>query len=240
MATTLFQARFDIQSVTDLGGSPKTWQVVGDVHDTGYGFTNANVAVGDVFYDESLFDRTVNRYVVTTVVGTSGAFQVTVNCQYDEPGTPGGLFPYPVASSGIICTVTDDYDLAQRASTGWAQVTETIKNAVLNEDMRRVDRAIDEVGGKEATVITATTYNVQEGDQVLLGNTTNNNVTMVLPPASGQEERTIYFKKTDSSDNALIVDADGTETIDGELTQTLGAQYESITIVCDGTEWWII
>ena len=40
--------------------------------------------------------------------------------------------------------------------------------------------------------------------------------------------------------NQVTIDADGSETIDDETTQTLPSQYDSIHIVSDGTEWWII
>ena len=47
----------------------------------------------------------------------------------------------------------------------------------------------------------------------------------------------ITVKKIDSSSNAVTVDGSGSETIDGATTQTLSNQYDSIIIVCDGTEW---
>ena len=41
----------------------------------------------------------------------------------------------------------------------------------------------------------------------------------------------------DSSANDVTLDGDGTETINGELTWTLGAQYDSIEVVSNGTNW---
>jgi len=49
-----------------------------------------------------------------------------------------------------------------------------------------------------------------------------------------------YFKKKDVSANAMIIDANGSEVIDGALTQQTIVQYETFTLVTDGTEWWII
>lgn len=49
----------------------------------------------------------------------------------------------------------------------------------------------------------------------------------------------ITIKKTDSSANAVTIDGNGAETIDGATTQTLSNQYDSMILVCDGTEWHI-
>jgi len=73
---------------------------------------------------------------------------------------------------------------------------------------------------------------------IVLVDTTNGNVTIDLPPA----EKGIHFviKKTDNSANTVIIDAAGSETIDGSTTKTLPNQYDSIRIVSDSVEWWVI
>jgi len=47
----------------------------------------------------------------------------------------------------------------------------------------------------------------------------------------------ITLKKIDSSSNAVTVDANSSETIDGALTVTLSTQYETTTLICDGSNW---
>lgn len=66
------------------------------------------------------------------------------------------------------------------------------------------------------------------------------NVTITLPAAADNERTVFTIKKIDSSNHRVTIDANGTETIDGELTVDLKLQYSYITIVCDGTEWFII
>lgn len=39
--------------------------------------------------------------------------------------------------------------------------------------------------------------------------------------------------------NAVTINADGSETINGALTNVLCAKYSHLTIVCDGTEWFV-
>ena len=65
-------------------------------------------------------------------------------------------------------------------------------------------------------------------------------ITVTLPAASSHQNRMYTIKKTDNSVNKVTIDANSTETIDGEKTIELKTQYAYVTIVCDGTEWFII
>jgi len=64
--------------------------------------------------------------------------------------------------------------------------------------------------------------------------------TVTLPAASGATGRIYNIKKIDSGANAVTVDADGAETIDGDLTAIIGIQYTNIKIQCDGSNWYIL
>ncbi len=68
----------------------------------------------------------------------------------------------------------------------------------------------------------------------------NNNVKVTLGKASSNERTVHTIKKIDNSNHKVIIDAYSTETIDGEQTIELKLQYQYVTIVCDGTEWFII
>jgi hypothetical protein len=63
--------------------------------------------------------------------------------------------------------------------------------------------------------------------------------TTTLPAVASSNGKRMTFKKTDATGTATI-DGNASETIDGQLTQTLTTQYESITIYCDGSTWWIV
>lgn len=64
--------------------------------------------------------------------------------------------------------------------------------------------------------------------------------TVTLPAASGITRRIYHIKKTDSSANAVTVDGNAAETIDGGATATISTQFESIMIICDGSNWHIL
>jgi hypothetical protein len=64
-------------------------------------------------------------------------------------------------------------------------------------------------------------------------------VTITLPAvASVGSGHTVGIKKIGNTAN-VIIDGNASETIDGGLTATLTTQYESVTLVCDGTGWYI-
>ncbi len=73
-----------------------------------------------------------------------------------------------------------------------------------------------------------------------LVNATGGAVTATLRPAADSQYHVFSFIKTDSSANAVTIDAYGSETINGALTIALTAQYEGVTIVCNGTSWAIV
>ena len=89
-----------------------------------------------------------------------------------------------------------------------------------------------------ASVSTTTTLDVTH--YTVLGDASGAAFTITLPTAAGITGRMYNVKKTDSSANAVTVDAAGSETIDGALTQSLATQYQTITIQSDGTNWVIL
>ena len=75
------------------------------------------------------------------------------------------------------------------------------------------------------------------GAAVVLANATSGAINMTLPAAlAGQ---VITLKKTDSSANTVTITPPA-GTIDGAASKVLVAQYQSITVVCDGTNYFIV
>lgn len=63
--------------------------------------------------------------------------------------------------------------------------------------------------------------------------------TITLITAVGNTGLRYTIKKTDSSANTVVIDGNGSQTIDGAVTVALSRQYEAITIVSDGANWLI-
>ncbi len=65
-------------------------------------------------------------------------------------------------------------------------------------------------------------------------------VTVSLPPATGLNGFRFHIKKIDATANAVTVDADGSETIDGSFTAVISGQNDSIPVNGDGSNWIIL
>jgi hypothetical protein len=91
------------------------------------------------------------------------------------------------------------------------------------------------------TVTTATSpYPVVGTDNIVFANP-GGAQTITLPAASAAMlGRTITVKRVNNSANVVTVNTGG-GNIDGVATRALaGGTYDSITVTCDGTNWWII
>jgi hypothetical protein len=83
-------------------------------------------------------------------------------------------------------------------------------------------------------------YTVTVADRFLGCDATGGAITITLPAAADMPVGfTLIVKKVDSSANAVIIDANSAETIDGATTQILFTQYASVTLVNTGTAWLI-
>lgn len=85
------------------------------------------------------------------------------------------------------------------------------------------------------TASKTTTYTAVPGD-VIPCDATGGAFTVNLPAASGVVQ-SISIKKTDASINAVTIDGNGAETIDGAATRLLSTQYEAVTLWSNGTNW---
>ena len=91
-----------------------------------------------------------------------------------------------------------------------------------------------------ATVTTNTTLDGAVDGSTVLVDATSGNLTITLPAAADADERRYYIKKIDASGNTVTVEGNGAETIDDAANYVLTVQYQSVTVHCDGTEWWIL
>lgn len=133
-------------------------------------------------------------------------------------------------------------------------VTENYTNSTVNYDATTnvdiVNLNVDNItinnpiswGGTvwDIKTVTTATYTALTTDDIVLADATSNAITIDLYTAAGNDKRKITIKKIDSSANAITIDWFTTQTIDGTLTKTLNTQYSVITLVNDGSNWFII
>lgn len=93
---------------------------------------------------------------------------------------------------------------------------------------------------KLGTVTVNADHTAQLSDDLILVDASGGPVSIFLPEASTADGKRFYVKKIDATANAMIVDGFLSEEIDGLTTQQSTVQYESFTIICDGTAWYIV
>jgi len=86
-----------------------------------------------------------------------------------------------------------------------------------------------------STVTSAYTTSPQE---IVLADASGGALTVTLP--SPEAAASSVVKKIDATTNAVTIATPGSETIDGDSSRTLTAQYVSREITSDGTNYFII
>ncbi|MCK5610145.1 hypothetical protein KAR91_50190 [Candidatus Pacearchaeota archaeon] len=78
-------------------------------------------------------------------------------------------------------------------------------------------------------------------DTVLLADASAGSFTVFLPTASGVNfGKTYHVKKIDATGNTITVQPSGSSTIDDATDQIMVSQYNSIMIISDGNDWFIL
>ena len=125
---------------------------------------------------------------------------------------------------------------------------DTEKQAISAKDMASGYQGLNSAGvatGSYANhyLSQITTYSVATGDRgkLILCNTGAGAFTInLLSAASAGIGFLIGVKKTSADANAVTIDGNSTETIDGALTDTIATQYKVVWYMCDGTNWQIV
>jgi hypothetical protein len=107
------------------------------------------------------------------------------------------------------------YDTDGSATMGWAPLQFDL-NAVSSADYTVTDT---------------------DGYRTIAVTTGASDRTVTLPTASANTDRRLTIIKADSGAGDVIIDGEGSETINGSTTVTLSGQYASLDIVCDGSNW---
>ena len=82
-------------------------------------------------------------------------------------------------------------------------------------------------------------YTAQNNDIIIWDVSAGSDVVN-LPPVATSNNFRIDIKKTDVSANTITVEPNASELIEGASNAVITLQYEAISIVCDGGQWWIV
>jgi len=96
------------------------------------------------------------------------------------------------------------------------------------------------IGGKANVASISNTYTVTTNDNYLFANSSTGAFSINLPTAVGNYGQYVTIKKVDSTANDITIDPNLSETIDEQPTKIINTQYSVLTIVADGSNWWIV
>lgn len=105
---------------------------------------------------------------------------------------------------------------------------------------RRTDAAPVKVGGIFKDDNGQSTFTDGQGNIYWFIDTSGGNVTVTLPDATTVTADTIYtIKRTTAGVNTLTVATDA-GNIDGSATYSLPTQYDKVSVISDGENYWTI
>jgi hypothetical protein len=132
---------------------------------------------------------------------------------------------------------------AQTAGLEWVVNTPadgTVTTAkIVDANVTRAKLAAGAVGNSTVTASKTTTYSATSSDDFVPCSASGGAFTVTLPAAASSSGKYLTFIKTDSSTNAVTIDGNASETINGAATTTLNTLYEVLVLVCDGSNWFI-
>jgi hypothetical protein len=79
-----------------------------------------------------------------------------------------------------------------------------------------------------------------DANKVILATAGGGGITLTLPSPASVTGQAIYIKKVDAAAGSVVIAQFAAETIDGASSIAISSQYESATVVSDGTNWHII
>jgi hypothetical protein len=160
----------------------------------------------------------------TTLVGTDTTDTLS-NKTLTSPVLNGSL-----TGTGIV----DEDDMSSNSAV--KVPTQQSVKAYVDTEIAGVNSSGSETSAKNAD------YTITDIDNIrtVLMTTAGTNRTVTLPTAADNDFRIITIKKVDSGTGFVIIDGEGTETIEGQTTVTLYKQWETVTIQCDGSNWFIL
>ena len=196
-----------------------------------------------------------NGYGIFT---TGSDFIITGN--YIENSTTYGIYLYPANNSIIAFNRIINptyYGIRLRDSTGSVLLGNKIVGGTIHlyaygsSDCIVVFNELSSISGITDSLIRhnkgystvktkASNYSATWADGLILVDASTGAITITLPDPTKYPGEAITVKKIDASANAVTVSPYGTETIDGGASYSLSSQNQFITLISDGTNWYVV
>jgi hypothetical protein len=206
------------------------------------------LAIEDVIYNNAgtwtkaqSDDRTtLGIAIVTAVADTSNFTYVSLgNATFTSHGYTVGSYLYVSEATAGLLTETEPTGITEY-SNPIAYVADA--NTLIILPFRPSDALIRSNDHRIASTST-TPYNVTDIDEIVNVDATTASATVNLPtPSADYTGFTLIVKKVDSTANTVTVKSSSgnVDGVAGTTGKVLTSQYDSLTFVCDATDYWII
>lgn len=184
---------------------------------------------GQVDSDFCIFNNANVVNPFSNMMAASGFFSKALTAGEMDVVARGGL---PIDTSTVLHQ--SDYTKAIRARYPSSQSTAV---ANIGTDVTLLDP-----GSLTTATATITVATVMTTASALtqLADATAGAFSVTLPTAASMINKIVNIKKIDSSVNAVTIDPNGAETIDGAATLVLATQWQAAQLQSNGTAWYLI
>lgn len=152
---------------------------------------------------------------------TTGTVRKKVALYDDSSGATGDLY-YRDSSANFVRLPVGSTGKTLRVSGGLPAWSDVDTNPIM------------------ATSTKTSNYTITGTDVVVFANAASGNVTVTLPTASSFTGYRFYVKRIDSSANSCTIARSGSDTLDGQTSISLDLQYTCLTVISNGSTWYII
>lgn len=137
-------------------------------------------------------------------------------------GTPAATPAYPAINSGDV--VLMGFEL----SAGHATIVQGNFQPGQRDQSSNLRKRVN---------LASANLTLDEREDVVEMDASGGSRTVTLPPASEALGKVFTVIKTDSSSNAVVIDGDGSETINGLTTVSLIGQWQKLSVISNGAAW---
>jgi hypothetical protein len=104
----------------------------------------------------------------------------------------------------------------------------------------KYDSTLTTAGNRVAIVQVTAALTLNDKQEYVFGDASGGSFNVTLPTASGRDGQRYTIKKTDASANVVTVNTTSSQSIDGNATYALSAQWKLVTVVSNGSNWLIV
>lgn len=182
---------------------------------------------GDGAIDLVVDNNLANYSNATSAFITASSTDTLTNKTIDANGAGNSISNLEVADFAAAAIVTEGEGLASSDNDTSLPTTAAV-----------IDYVASTASSALKTVVTDTAdETLVDGDDMCLADATAGNMTITLPGIDSGRQVTV--KKTDASANTVTITG-ATGNIDGAANVILYSENESVTLICDATNWFVI